>query len=129
MSFKNKIRLRQRRKSAERRKERKRLKKLRIKKADKNKKLKISELHALAKPELSEKAIVEEIVKRGATKGAIRVNFDRYHYFIDVKNISPKKVVYSVDMGKDRCALLEGFNKLILLNRERATSMLASAII
>jgi len=128
MSFKNKTRAKQQQKSDKRRKERKRLKKFRIKKANKKGDLKISELCVLEKPKLPEKVVIEEVVKNGGIEGIISVDFGEKVYSVDVKNISLKKMVYSVDMGKERCAILEGFNKIILLNRKRITSTLASAI-
>ena len=128
MSFKNKIRTKQQRKSDRRRKERKRLKRLRIKKADEKKKLRISGFYALEKPKLPERIVVEEVVKNGGTEGTISVNFNEEVYSVDVKNISPKKVVYSIDAGREKCAPLEGFSKIMSLNRERITSILASAI-
>lgn len=127
MSFKYKLRIKQQRKSDERKRERKRLKKFRMEKA-KKKKLKISELCVLERPELPEKVIVEEVVKNGGIEGIISVDFDEKVFSVDVKNISLKKMIYSVDMGEERCAILEGFNKIILLNRKRITSTLASAI-
>ena len=126
MSFKNKLRIKQQRRSDRRRKERKRLKKLRIKKADERRKLKIS--NVLEKHELPEEIAVEEVVKNGAKKGIISVKFDKQIYSINVKDVSLKKMVYSVNTGEEKCATLEGFSKIILLNRERTTSILASAI-
>ena len=128
MSFKNKLRIKQQRRSDKRRKERKRLKKLRIKKANERKNLKNSELYTFKKPDLPEKVIVEEVVKNGAIEGTLNVKFDKRTYSINVRDASLKKMVYSVDTGRERCAMLEEFSKIILLNRERTTPILASAI-
>ncbi|MEA2098370.1 MAG: hypothetical protein U9P70_04850 [Patescibacteria group bacterium] len=129
MSFKSKLRLKQQRKSDERRKKRNKRKKRREKeiKANKEKNLEISKIGTL-KPELPENIVVEEVVKQGAMKGVISVRFDKQIYSINVTSISLKKMTYFVDTGKERCAGLEGYGKVIRLNKERATSTLASII-
>ena len=99
-----------------------------MKKANKRRNLKISKFCAPEKPKLPERIIIEEVVKNGGTEGIISVDFNEKVYSVDVKNISFKKMVYSVDTGEERCARLEGFSKIIRLNRERTTSTLASAI-
>ena len=128
MSFKNKLRIKQQRKSDKRRRERKRLKKFRMKKANKRVDLKISKFCAPKKPKLPESIIIEEVVKNGGTEGIISVDFNEKVYSINVKDISFKKMVYSVDTEEERCARLEEFSKIIRLNRERITSTPASAI-
>ena len=131
-SNKKKQRTKQKRESDKRRRIRKQesARKLREKEAKKEAKNEIiPEVELILEvPELPEKIAVEKIVKSRATEGVIEVNFDGRAYSITIIKVSSKKVIYSINDGKEKCTILEGFKKVMRLNKESRFSMLARAV-